>query len=167
MKNVMAFGQTIERLSFFSMLLFLMTHFIGCLWIFISKNFQDDEVEFDSWIEVGEHQEADMLELYVLSVYFTMQTLTTVGYGDFSITSPAEKLLTIVLQLVGIITFSFIAGAITNIIHDFDATNKKNQEQINILNQIYGSNQMPSDLYYALLAQIQNIDDQKIFNETN
>ena len=126
MKNLMQFGQTIERLSFFMMLLFLMTHFIGCLWIFIGNSFQEDDLKGDSWIEAGAHEEAEIMELYILSVYFTMQTLTTVGYGDFSITSTAEKIMTIILQLVGIISFSFIAGAITNIIHGFDEENAKN-----------------------------------------
>ena len=115
-----------ERLGFFLMLLFLMTHFIGCLWIFIAKSFHEDEVAGDSWIEDGNYEASEILELYILSVYFTMQTLTTVGYGDFSITNTAEKIMTIVLQLFGVISFSFIAGAITNIIHDFDEENAKN-----------------------------------------
>ena len=85
MKHVMQFGQTIERFFFFLMLLFLMTHFIGCLWIFIAKYFHSNLIENDSWIEAGGYEDANMMDLYVLSVYFTMQTLTTVGYGDFSI----------------------------------------------------------------------------------
>ena len=95
-----------------------------------------------------------------------MQTVTTVGYGDFNITSSGEKIMTIILQLVGIISFSFIAGAITNIIHGFDEENAKNQEKLNVLHRLYDDHPMPSDLYYALLAQIQNVDDKKMFDET-
>ena len=125
-KNLMQYGQTFERLSFFLMLLFLMTHFIGCLWIFIGCSAQDDEIEGDSWIESGDHDASQIMEIYILSVYFTMQTLTTVGYGDFNITTSGEKIITIILQLAGIISFSFIAGAITNIIHGYDEQNAKN-----------------------------------------
>ena len=37
---------------------------------------------------------------------------------------------------------------------------------MNVLHRLYDEHQMPADLYYALLAQIQNVDDKKMFNET-
>lgn len=165
MKNVMQFGATVERLSFFVMMLLLMCHFAGCFWIFIAKNFHDEEVKGDSWVEDG-HSGSDMAELYVVSLYFTMQTVTTVGYGDIGVVSSGEKIICISLQLVGIITFSFFAGALTNIIQEFDTSNAANQEKINTLNRLYKVHDFRSDLYYQLLNQIQNVDDKKVFKET-
>ena len=43
---------------------------------------QDEKVENDNWIEANGYSDMTMGELYATSVYFTMQTLTTVGYGD-------------------------------------------------------------------------------------
>jgi len=38
-----------------------------------------------------------MMELYAASAYFTMQTLTTVGYGDIIIVTTEERLICIIL----------------------------------------------------------------------
>ena len=56
-KKVMVGGAQYERLSFFILVLLLLCHFVGCLWIFIAKSFSDDEVENDSWIEAGDFEE--------------------------------------------------------------------------------------------------------------
>ena len=120
-----------------------------------------------SWITEGEYENDGVFQLYTTAVYFTIQTLTTVGYGDFSIKSDSEKLITILLQLLGIIFFSFVSGAIINIIHDLDVLNMKNQEKMNTLRYLYGKYPMPADLYHALLAQIKNVDDYQMFKENN
>ena len=120
MKEVIKVGQTLERLSFFVIMLFIATHFVSCCWILIAKLQRELGApageNATSWIMEGEYEEANVFELYTLAFYFTIQTLTTVGYGDFSIKSHSEKFMTIMLQLLGIIFFSFVSGAITNII---------------------------------------------------
>jgi len=46
-------GAAFERLSFFFLILLLLCHFFGCLWIFCAKNLEDPDVEGDNWIEAG------------------------------------------------------------------------------------------------------------------
>lgn len=91
----MQFGALVERLIFFGLCLFLLCHFVGCLWIFIAKSLDDEEVAGDTWIEAGEFNET-ITHLYVVALYFTMQTLTTVGYGDISIVSSSEKIICVI-----------------------------------------------------------------------
>lgn len=101
MKEVIKVGQTLERLSFFVIMLFIATHFVACCWILIAKlqseSSGSESETSTSWILEGEYEEAGVFKLYTLAVYFTIQTLTTVGYGDFSIKSHSEKLMTIIL----------------------------------------------------------------------
>jgi hypothetical protein len=40
----------------------------------------------------------------------------TVGYGDITAISYSEKILCIILMLIGVISFSFATGAISSII---------------------------------------------------
>ena len=52
MKNLgssLKLGAAFERLTFFLLVLLLMCHFVGCLWIFIGRNVNEGE----SWIEAG------------------------------------------------------------------------------------------------------------------
>jgi len=51
------------------------------------------------------------------SVYFCVTTLTTVGYGDLSPTTPASKIFTIIYIVFGIgILLGFLAKVATNVL---------------------------------------------------
>jgi voltage-gated potassium channel Kch len=88
-----------------------------------------------------------MMELYAASVYFTMQTLTTVGYGDIRIVQTEERVLCILLEFVGVIFFSFAAGSLTQLISNFDSENSANVEKDEVLNRILKEYHIPTDLY--------------------
>ena len=140
-------GAAFDRLAFFVLMLFLMSHLVGCLWIFTGKTFEDPDVEGDSWIEACGFQEMNMMELYAASMYFSMQTLTTVGYGDIRIVQTEERVLCILLEFVGVIFFSFAAGSLTQLISNFDSENSANVEKDEVLNRILKEYHIPTDLY--------------------
>ena len=91
-------GAAIDRVVFFVMILVLMCHFIGCLWIFIGRDGFDDPDSINiSWISASGFENMQMMDLYATATYFTMQTLTTVGYGDITIVRTDEKIMCIFL----------------------------------------------------------------------
>jgi hypothetical protein len=86
------------------------------------------EVGSISWITEGEFTEQTPVNLYATSFYFTMTTITTVGYGDIHGTCIAEKIVCIFLHLIGVLSYSFISGALTAIIFNYDLIGQKNKE---------------------------------------
>ena len=54
--------------------------------------------------------------MYLTSYYFTVTTITTVGYGDFSARTFNEKIICIFIMIAGVIAFSMASGALTNYI---------------------------------------------------
>ena len=38
----------------------------------------------NNWITIGAYMDYDDLELYIVSFYFTVTTIVTVGYGDIT-----------------------------------------------------------------------------------
>ncbi len=58
---------------------------------------------------------------YLTSFYFTITTITTVGYGDVDIRTPLEKIFCIVIMLVGVISFSFASGSLASILQNYDS----------------------------------------------
>lgn len=65
------------------------------------------------------------VRVYFIAVYFIMQTVTTVGYGDVNPTNTKERIFLICLMLVGVVAFSFIAGGLTSIIQALDEKNSE------------------------------------------
>ena len=59
-------------------------------------------------------------DLYIVAVYFTVTTITTVGYGDISASCTNERILSIIIMIVGVVSFSFATGSLTSIISDVD-----------------------------------------------
>ena len=54
--------------------------------------------------------------LYITSVYFTVTTIVTVGYGDITPVSVGEQIMCIFLNITGVVAFSFATGALSSII---------------------------------------------------
>lgn len=49
---------------------------------------------------------------YIDALYFTVATLTTTGYGDLTMTTPAGKLMSVVMMVMGVALFIRLARAI-------------------------------------------------------
>lgn len=75
---------------------------------------QEDGVD-GTWME-GDINDMPPSEQYLTSVYFTVTTITTVGYGDISGSSISEKIFCVIIMLVGVMSFSFFSGSLASII---------------------------------------------------
>lgn len=62
---------------------------------------------------VDEMTKADQ---YLTSFYWTVQTITTVGYGDTSINTKTEKIACIMLMIFGVVAFGLLSGSLTSIL---------------------------------------------------
>ena len=67
-----------------------------------------------------EFQSEDPWDQYCHAMYFTVTTMTTVGYGDMSGSNSPERIFCIVLMVVGVIVFTFISGAISSVLATID-----------------------------------------------
>ena len=92
----------------------LTAHVIACLWLIAAK-FDSHE---DSWLKAVTDMSSS--ELYLTSFYFTITTITTVGYGDWSASTFTEKIVAIIIMFIGVIAFSFASGTLTNYIQQQD-----------------------------------------------
>ena len=85
LNNVMKLGQGFERLFFFLLIFFMMCHLLACLWVLIAS-FSDEDA--NKWVDsFPDHKESD---LYLVAFYWTITTLSTVGYGDIGANNGLE-----------------------------------------------------------------------------
>ena len=84
---------------------------------------------------------------YLTAFYFTVTTITTVGYGDISGGTKTEKVFCIFIQVVGVIAFSIASGSLASIITSYDTKNAKLEQRLQKLKKMYKDYSLPIELY--------------------
>ncbi|KAM6900027.1 voltage-gated delayed rectifier potassium channel KCNH8 [Xenentodon cancila] len=112
----------------------LLAHWMACIWYIIGKmemtaNTGDWDI---GWLhELGRRLESPyhaveavngtsngppIRSVYVASLYFTLSSLTSVGFGNVSANTDAEKIFSICVMLVGALMHALVFGNVTAII---------------------------------------------------
>lgn len=106
-----------ERLFIFSIFAILFVHTISCLWIFLAAyNMDSDDPELSNWIDAFAFDITEVGSMYTIGLYWTITTITTVGYGDISATNTSERIVASIIMIIGVIAFSFAIGSLSSII---------------------------------------------------
>lgn len=84
---------------------------------------------------------------YLTAFYFTVTTITTVGYGDISGGTETEKVFCIFIQVIGVIGFSVASGALASIITSYDTKNAVLTSKLQKLKKLYKDYSLPLELY--------------------
>jgi len=69
----------------------------------------------------------------VISCYFALSTLSTVGYGDYSGSTSNEYIFSIALEFMGLTFFSFLMGSINGIFNTSDNFDDLIEEKLDSL----------------------------------
>jgi hypothetical protein len=98
--------------------------------VFVGR-FEDDTK--DNWVYVGGYTNYGDYQLYIISLYFTVTTIVTVGYGDITPKNSGERIICMLLMVIGVISFSIGTGILTSIITNYDTTLAKLEEKLSTL----------------------------------
>jgi len=150
--QMLKLGVGFERLLFLLISFFLLCHIITCFWVMIIVFESDDP---NTWIYQKGYQDLSDSDLYVRSFYFTVTTLTTVGFGDISPTTTLEMLFGVVVMIVGVGAFSFATGSLSSIFSSLDASQAKLKEKLQVLDHIRDQYNVGPALYEELRQTIQ------------
>lgn len=119
-----------QRLLLFVIILFLAIHLTACFFLFAAFinsteiYFGQSEGEhkhqaglFDqTWLRNFPYEEMNHNDLYCLAIYWSVQTFTTIGYGDVGNVNVQEKMFCSAIMLVGVLAYSYATGVFTSII---------------------------------------------------
>lgn len=88
--------------------LLLFTHLFGCVWFFIGIN---NEYK-NGWLQNYEYEYSDKPTQYIVSLYFAIISVLTIGYGDMSPQTNIERIFLIVASLMSTIMVGYNINAI-------------------------------------------------------
>ncbi len=99
------------------------------------------------WLSIGRmNPELDEIDNYILAFYWTITTLTTIGYGDITPNTNAQYLYTMGVQLMGVAVFGYIIGNVTSVLANLDTARANFREKMDKISAFMRSRDLPAEL---------------------
>ncbi|XP_038898228.1 potassium channel KAT3 isoform X2 [Benincasa hispida] len=132
----------------------LAVHSAGCFYYWLAVHHKDSE---NTWIgiEVEDFQNRSIWLGYTYSIYWSIVTLTTVGYGDLHAVNLGEKIFSICYMLCNIGLTSYLIGNMTNLIVHAAIRTFIMRDSINEILRYGSKNRLPDGLKDQMLAHMQ------------
>lgn len=148
-------SSTLFRLSRFVCVIIIFVHFCACGWFAIGNYGETSSKYNKTWISTQGIKNNSLWEQYSYSLYWSVVTLCTTGYGDISATNTIEQWFASVCILMGTCFFVYFIGAVvTSMIADGDKTVTEKNTKIEQAQQFCFSKQLPADLSHAIMTHI-------------
>uniref|UniRef100_A0A4W5KCZ6 Voltage-gated delayed rectifier potassium channel KCNH4 n=1 Tax=Hucho hucho TaxID=62062 RepID=A0A4W5KCZ6_9TELE len=142
----------------------LLAHWMACIWYVIGK--KEMEANAYSWdIEspydpLGEVNGTglsgpSLRSVYIASLYFTLSSLTSVGFGNVSANTDAEKIFSICTMLIGALMHALVFGNVTAIIQRMYSRWSQYHTRTKDLKDFIRVHHLPQDLKQRMLEYFQ------------
>ncbi len=113
-------------------------------------------------------------EIYLRALYWTVTTVGTVGYGDYSPSKDnnVQIIYTIVIEIVGVSMYGYIVGNVSGLIANLDAAKAAFTKRTEEVNEFMRIKKLPMDMqmrvrdYYDYLWETRhNVSDELVLKE--
>jgi len=149
---------SVLRLLMLIFWILLVAHYISCAWIYIQSI--DAEVTKDN------------ITLYVRSLYWTITTMTTIGYGDITPQNNLQTVFVIFIEIVGAGLYGFLIGNIANLIANIDIAKTHFREKMERIGTFMKYRNLPLDMqlqinnyYNYLWNSRKGYDETEVLND--
>ncbi|CAN1238891.1 Potassium channel KAT3 [Linum grandiflorum] len=132
----------------------LAVHSAGCFYYWLAYN---HPVEENTWIgsEVPNFKERSIWLGYTYSLYWSIVTLTTVGYGDLHAVNTSEQVFNMLYMLFNIGLTAYLIGNMTNLVVHSAVRTFIMRDAINEILRYANKNRLPEGLKEQMLAHMQ------------
>uniref|UniRef100_A0A670JPR1 Voltage-gated delayed rectifier potassium channel KCNH4 n=1 Tax=Podarcis muralis TaxID=64176 RepID=A0A670JPR1_PODMU len=145
----------------------LLAHWMACIWYVIGRQESNDPVTWDiGWLhELGKRIEAPYINssvggpsirsAYIASLYFTLSSLTSVGFGNVCANTDAEKIFSICTMLIGALMHAVVFGNVTAIIQRMYSRRSLYHTRMKDLKDFIRVHRLPQQLKQRMLEYFQ------------
>jgi hypothetical protein len=157
------------RIAKFFAIFMLLVHWIACAWFLVPylEGFPEN-----CWVVQQGIEHANPTTQYIRALYWVIQTMATVGYGDITPHRDFEYVFSILIMLMGASTYAFIIGNIASLASNLDAARVSFFNRIEAISQYLHSRQVPPQLneqvrnYYEYLwAHHRGVKEETLFED--
>jgi voltage-gated potassium channel len=138
------------RLAFFAYWLLLTAHWLACGWLALGgKTTLADGIDVEGF------------RRYMRALYWSVTTLSTIGYGDLTPTTDRQVVFTMVVMFLGVAIYGYVIGNVTSLLANIDLAKRHYLETVERLGAFMRYRNIPPTLqrrlrdYYAYLWENQ------------
>ncbi|XP_074269676.1 potassium channel KAT3-like [Silene latifolia] len=128
-------------------------HCAGCFYYLIADKYPNPR---KTWIgaEDPNFKEQSVWKRYIASIYWSIVTLTTTGYGDLHAENTIEMLFDIVYMLFNLGLTSYIIGNMTNLVVHGTSRTRNFRDTVRACTEFAARNQLPPRIQDQMLSHI-------------
>ncbi|XP_070590580.1 voltage-gated delayed rectifier potassium channel KCNH1 [Erythrolamprus reginae] len=152
----------------------LAAHWLACIWYSIGDyeviNEDKNTIRNESWLyqlgeSIGSPYQLNTTtgkweggpskdSVYISSLYFTMTSLTSVGFGNIAPTTDGEKIFAVAMMMIGSLLYATIFGNVTTIFQQMYANTNRYHEMLNSVRDFLKLYQVPKGLSERVMDYI-------------
>ncbi|ORZ36627.1 hypothetical protein BCR44DRAFT_1512424 [Catenaria anguillulae PL171] len=164
-------AQAVFQMYKFTIYITLITHWCTCIWYVLAC---PDQCVSPSWAtDPNQNPDfADRLSMYVYSLYWTVMTMTTTGYGDVHATNDRERVWSIICMITGVFLYGYVSGTIASSLSNLDSRRVAYRQKVEAIKQYMQDQNMDKDMqkrvtgwYEYTWERNKGIDVLNVFND--
>ncbi|TKY74702.1 Potassium channel AKT1 [Spatholobus suberectus] len=126
-------------------------HFAACFYYFLALKHEQKS----TWLSlVSDNNQQNVWSRYVTSMYWSIVTLSTVGYGDLHPVNTREMVFDILYMLFNLGLTSYLIGNMTNLVVHGTSRTRKYRDTVQAATGFAHRNQLPIRLQEQMLAHL-------------
>ncbi|XP_074276700.1 potassium channel KAT1-like isoform X2 [Silene latifolia] len=128
-------------------------HCAGCFYYLIADKYPNPR---KTWIgaEYPNFKQQSVWKRYIASMYWSIVTLTTTGYGDLHAQNTLEMLFDIVYMLFNLGLTSYLIGNMTNLVVHWTSRTRTFRDTVRACTEFAARNQLPPRIQDQILSHI-------------
>ena len=124
-------------------------HLTACLYWYLSVIMTKH-----AWFDLLDLRDAALGEQYITTIYWTFTTLATVGYGDITPINTSERIITVVVMILGATVFGYIVANVSTLMGSLDVTSTRMNERIGEVTEYLNEKSAPAQLSEAIVKHV-------------
>ncbi|RAL37244.1 hypothetical protein DM860_004166 [Cuscuta australis] len=129
-------------------------HCAGCFYYFLAAHYHDPKKTWIGASCMDDFHHQSLVIRYVTSIYWSITTLSTVGYGDLHAENTLEMIFTMIYMLFDLGLTAYLIGNMTNLVVHRTSRTREFRDTIQAASSFAQRNQLPTRLQDQMLAHL-------------